>query len=603
MPDQNGLLQVLAERLGLQTPAAPVPVDPLKQALLDQEALKQQQELNPLQRAVIGGIDKTADFVRGLGYFPTDPIPQDASGAYAGGAMLGAAAPLFSAKGIPGMYSRLEKFAEALPETISAGKLKNLLSSGRVAKEEVDWRKVPQFLEGYGQNRQVAKTELVEHLKKNPLDIQVTQKREAPEGISVWDQPENDKTRYPDYTMPKARNYREDLIQLLPSHTSTKLGMTPAEQFEFAPATGEDLFHGHHWDEPNVLVHVRHNERNLPHPNPTGEIIKAADWATPGWHGRRYGVLGPVADTPEDALAELEKYSMSGPKGRMLENVQSDWHQRGAHQGYESDRPALTEEKLAEFDAKVHDTSRQLWDAVNKHQGLVPGFTLGGASNVGAVAGKLIRELGAKEMTPEVQKAFSEIQDLRIALDNAQDARIRASAKGIPDAPFKDNWAELALRQQLLDIANNRQDLEWLGIAPSTELRRRGEVISPEFQDVQLPRTLEKLVKPFGGKVESVDLGIKPKVKIVHNPRIGQHGGFAEINSETGAQDPLVSLLREGIDPDIADRLHSQVPNLQAKIARLTPEMLTRIKESGFPLLTVLAMIEAQKGINKHTAK
>jgi hypothetical protein len=243
----------------------------------------------------------------------------------------------------------------------------------------------------------------------------------------------------------------------------------------------------------------------------------------------------------------MEKFSPSGPKIAVLENVQSDWHQRGAHGGY-GEAAKASPEQLQRFEQAVETAGNALREHVDKLKSQFPNIP---SSEFGHVtAGRL------ESLAPLERDDLLKLRQLRVALDNAEDARIRAAAAGVPDAPFKDAWTELALKERLLDIAHNRRDIEGVAVAPASELRDRGEVISPEYQDVQLPRTLEKLLGPVGSKREIADLGIP----------------MAKTPGET----------------------------VKAPMFRLTPEMLQQIRDRGFPLLTVLAMLEAQRRVNQH---
>lgn len=76
-------------------------------------------------------------------------------------------------------------------------------------------------------------------------------------------------TKYETYTQPGGENYREVLIQL-------------------EPDAGGGSFNSQHWDEPNVLAHLRMTDRTLP----------------------------------------------NGEKALFLEEIQSDWHQAGRERGY-----------------------------------------------------------------------------------------------------------------------------------------------------------------------------------------------------------------------------------------------------------------------------
>ena len=533
-------------------PAPEAPPYEIDEAERTRRATAAQGQLPSWKQRLIGMLDTAGDavgdFAGGLMNDPTQPIPEtDRNPAYAGGAVLAAGGP-FGPKGIKGMYSRVERIAESLPSQINPGKLLSILKN-RTSGEELAWRKVPEFVGQFDQARPVPKAGLVDHLQTNPLDVRVIEKSDlpaiarqgdtTPEAIAWYDQHSpGEFTQYSNYQMPGASNYREDLIQL--DRPGAKGIMQHADDGLGATFDAKDVpdFLGHHWDEPNVLAHVRHNERNLP---PTPE--------TPTW----------LKSIKPDTLTEGTAPG-KGPLGRMLENVQSDWHQRGAHAGYAND-PSITPTSTAMAADVAHNQLDELTRDVESR--LSHYFD---QADLDALDPTDVPEYMVNRLRQNVREggrvdsyamdAADRLQAARVAYDNALDATQRGGG-AVPDAPFKDNWAELALKQQLLDIAHNRPDLEWLGIAPSEVLRRRGEVISPEFQDVQLPRTLEKILAPFGGKLERAPINIPANAT-------GQTGGPGDIAGE-----------------------------VTIWLAKLPPEIKDAILKKGMPLMSLYGLMQS----------
>jgi hypothetical protein len=416
-----------------------------------------------------------------------------------------------------------------------------------------------------------------------------------------------DPTTYDSYQMPGAQNYRETLIQLdRPGQKITTLrdGFADGESFgtEHFADKGPQPFKSHHWEEPNVLVHVRHNERVLP-----------AD-----------------ARLSPDVEARMKAGEfVPAPRGRMLENVQSDWEQRGANSGYrnadeEANGIALNPElqtALSNADAdliqKVEDLNARLMFPVKREEGVPLDDWVG---EVRHQANEDLTFTGPDyDSDPKANKELNDalrlVHDAQAARHNIIDSVVRETGNRVPDMPFKgmSGPPTLALKQQLLDVAD-RPDLDWLGIAPSSELQSRGEDISEEFQDKMLPNVLEKLLGPFGGKVEKADLGIKSthvsdpiSVLPENNLRafntgqeLGPHGGLYQPATANNKSQPLLSFLRppETTDDinDLKNQIINQRPNLQAFIARLSPEMKQAIKEKGFPLLMMLLAQQMNQG-------
>ena len=601
------LLTTLFERLsGAKMPVAPEQVSPEEAQLRDELVRREQAKLSGLKQRLIGGVEGAGDFISGLFSDPTSPDFQQFSGAKKLG-VLGAAAPLFPPKAIKGLFSRVEKIAESLPENTHPSKLASILKN-RASQDEIQWRGLDKLIQRAGGD-QLKKADVVQQLQEYPMDVKVVELGSpsptrkgvrdnygqlhiiprGEEGTYPRTEPWIRPTQFDNYQMlPGASNYRETLLTLPVDENSA----TIAARRGYG-ATNSDLgiFQSHHWDIPNPLVHIRHNERNLPNPG--------------------------SYEASMEALADTNK---TGPLGRMLENVQSDWHQRGAHDGYiGGPRSPSTQanESLQQqlnvstnlLQTKLQEASKLINDPAKQTYLDYPDDILSN-DNIAYISSKLSQQAN---VNPELQAVVADLQQARVARDNALDAMRRNVGEPVPDAPFKDSWAELALKQQLLDVAD-RPDLQWIGIAPQSELAARGEGISPEFQDVQLPRTLEKLLRPFGGSVEKVDLGFKKEPSLVFSPRIGEYGGIGERALGSADVNPILSFMpptEANPDPNfllgrwapsaemvssLSDQIQHSRPDVQAFIARLTPEMKERIKASGFPMLSIMLMMQQAQG-------
>ena len=662
----DSLTEQVLRRLGINIPTAPE-VSPEQEGLYREIAAREQAKRPQWKKTISAGVEGAGNFLKGLGL--SDPISsRPESGSEAAGMMISAGLP------IKGLYSRVAKTVSRFPQLISAKRALNQLKP-RVSGEEMSWRGIDRFLKDKG-SQLVPKADIEGQLAKNPLDVTVTEKGLPSDPIDrqqgYFDSPES--TQYDQYQMPGAKNYRETLIQLPPKpdlpelqpETLNRLSrerfgrswieLTPAEQNEGFPIfqqaarspspASQGVFQSHHWEDPNVLVHVRHNERDLP-PKPSYSvqtqkspseyggtyhegIVKrdGSDQVASVWPRYSVGTPGSIPEIKgraDDLIHQMLAQALPSSKGRMLENVQSDWHQRGAHSGYtNSATPNIDRMRIddAEVAARVAYQTR-LQEAAKAIGEWHPDYADTPEDILRREDASFIWNRLAAEAdntgNPQLLQLQAQVRDAQTAYMNATDAARRISSDAVPDAPFKDSWPELALKQQLLDVAD-RPDLEWLGIAPSSELRNRGEVISPEFQDVQLPRTLEKLVKPFGGKVEQVP--VLEKGQPFFNPQTSLHPSglpSTEVHRYITGDDPnpspVASVWPRSTDPKrqynpdkdagaLIKQLTQNRPDLleteyvKAFIARLTPEMKAQIKEKGFPLLTLLAMLQAQQQEN-----
>lgn len=169
-------------------------------------------------------------------------------------------------------------------------------------------------------------------------------------------------TKFSNYQLPGGQNYRE-LLLTLPEQSPTAEDVMRAEgslhagnKHKVAP-----VFLSTHFDEPNILAHIRFNERT-------------------------------------DA---------DGKRVLFIEEVQSDWHQRGRKEGYREDKEA----ELVRLINQRHALNKEL------------------------------------ESTPAGSMSY----DLKQELEEVQ-ARIDflgRGAAGIPNAPFKQTWPMLAMKRMI----------------------------------------------------------------------------------------------------------------------------------------------------------
>lgn len=208
--------------------------------------------------------------------------------------------------------------------------------------------------------------------------------------------------KYADYVLPNGENYREVLIQYpneRPAFSEQDIGRlndlsnktrTPAEDIEYkqlANRYDESLrgertpeFRSGHFDEPNILAHMRVTDRTI-----------------------------------------------DGKKTLFVEEIQSDWHQTGRKKGY--------------FDQKAIDRN------IEEQKQLVE-----------------MKTQALKEAEPYTEKGMDAPQEI-IEKYTMADDRLNALRKqesqlknAIPDAPFKKNWQELAMKRAMQMAAEGGYD-------------------------------------------------------------------------------------------------------------------------------------------------
>ncbi len=365
--------------------------------------------------------------------------------------------PVYGANA-PTFYSQLQKtIEEKVPNSAPVDQVRNILKGGAIKQDEIDWSGIDDFLKD---KTKISKTELLDFLRGNEVKVHevvkggvpkfspnmkayLDEKQFTPASPEEWNQlaekferigrrwqengddaqankffemaresdhkaeglnPETGSTsgepKFASYQLPGGENYREMLLTLprkgldglpegysvqpneIKSPTVKKFvvigpdghrygsGDTEAEALDryfshHADAAGGKSFKSSHFDEPNILAHVRMNDRT-------------------------------TAD---------------GKKMLFLEEVQSDWHQKGRTEGYQG------------LDAKEQERWKEL-DHIASQE---------------------------RELTPSEQKEYD-------ALDSRYSTGPAKRPGAVSDAPFKKTWHELALKRMLRYAVDNGYD-------------------------------------------------------------------------------------------------------------------------------------------------
>ena len=373
--------------------------------------------------------------------------------------------PLQSAeKSQLGFYSAVQDAATNLQRNSGSGQafLNDIKKGANVKDEEIKWMGLDEFLSG---KKNVTKQEVQDYIANNKVDVQevalgasqninTSSKYATPEVLRIVNQNQgsidnaallaldNDyaaykeiTTKFPElrgnpdwaevvlkdvtgttqnlenlpkfgqYTLPGGENYRELLLTLPTKRLSEEearmvLGAKPDAKLSdadiaYASRKQVDEYKSGHWDEPNVLAHIRVNDR----------------------------------------------VDADGKKMLLVEEVQSDWHQTGRDKGY-----ATGKEEKAYVDYLKGLEARVKNDIVSK-------FISDGATPERAeiLSTNLVKGLAED---PRKLAAYFGEEAKQMELHKA---RI-AAREGVPDAPFKDTWYQLALKRALQFAAENGYD-------------------------------------------------------------------------------------------------------------------------------------------------
>lgn len=328
-----------------------------------------------------------------------------------------------------GFYSAAKQAVDAIqqPKGTGAQFLAQIEKTPGVKPDEIKWTGLDEFLKS---KKSVTKAEVQEYLAKNRVDIKEVQLGSGPNPYpyrtsdewqgaidraerardfdeserltNAWEAFEgfgvDDQTKFSKYTLPGGENYREVLLTL----PSKMLDRNSPEMIKAATeAYGEKSlprlsdsqwqlisnklqstpeFKSSHFDQPNILAHLRVNDR----------------------------------------------VDADGKKVLFVEEVQSDWHQAGRKKGY---MPADEQKAKAEIQKRMSDLNTERKPLNDRL------ILLQGAFNKDAYADEIA----------ELQNKLNDIQREYAPLAN----QLSTGLAGVPDAPFKTTWSELAMKRAI----------------------------------------------------------------------------------------------------------------------------------------------------------
>lgn len=214
-------------------------------------------------------------------------------------------------------------------------------------------------------------------------------------------------TQYDRYKTPGGENYREILLKL-PSFDSKRLMELEADIRRSEGA----------YKDPMSMPDFRAKVEELAQ-------LKEQQAAA----GAPY--ISSHYKTDPNLLAHIRVQDFTTPEGKkvlLVDEIQSDWHQEGRKKGYK-----LSSEETAPMDSEYRALIHKNSEA---------------------------RAVGLEPDPKDVERA-----------EQLEDALIKADSSKIPDAPFKKNWHELAMKRVLDYAAENGYDT--VAITPGAEQAKR----------------------------------------------------------------------------------------------------------------------------------
>jgi hypothetical protein len=375
MPDQQHALQPVDYNPFVEASGDAIPdMSGFGTSWLDRATQQTKKDTETFQQSGMPGIARS--MVHG------DDTSQELASGF-GGNIRGVGVGAAAAKVAPPFYSAVENAIAEIPQTKAVGQqwAATLRNRPGVKPEEIEQLGLDDWLKS--QRGAVTKDQIADYVRTNKVQVNDVMKNSQPPagtsailpsgisgflrtGSTEWI-PET-KFGHDPLVLPGGENYKE-LLLTLPQKEVTKPG--PFGQPTKYLAPGEQTFRSTHYDEPNILAHVRFNDRTI-----------------------------------------------DGKKTLFVEEVQSDWHQQGRKQGYQVKPPDVKVEQ-------VPGTDR--YRVIGQNQGSDPI--------------ELVSDAG--------------LDDANRYADNIRRISV---AKGVPDAPFKTTWPDLAMKRIIHHAAENGYD-------------------------------------------------------------------------------------------------------------------------------------------------
>jgi hypothetical protein len=258
-----------------------------------------------------------------------------------------------------------------------------------------------------------------------------------------------------------------------------------------------------------------------------------------------------------------DRKGANGEKILHVEEIQSDWHQRGREKGYKPD----------DYIEQSNALENQFKDLGKKRADLFQE-----AERIG------YRGEGFHDLIEQANSITPQLMQLQEQRDNLQNA----ISYGVPDAPFKKNWHELAMKRLLNYAADNGYDS--IAITPGAEQAKRyprrveAEKIAQEkgmsgFYDQILPSYLNSFGKPYNAQMGEISI-------------LGDRGATVE---RLGVADRNLSEMtpQEVID---FNKMVDEASAIKLNNFPITPEMRQQIQQKGLPLYQQIGIPTAGAG-------
>lgn len=424
-------------------------------------------------------------------------------------------------------------------------------------------------------------------------DLSESEKRDARERYSDevgdWGGTE---TKFSSYVLPGGENYKELLLTM----PSKRYGLSE----EGIAKRESNTFRSSHFDEPNILAHIRFDERTV-----NGERVLfleeiQSDWAQ---EGKKKGFKG---DTNYDAVLERENvWDVGGVKVLYFERGVDGKNYRTINKNREQVWFKTLDDAVKQANDTVSNTSE-------KEIFKVPSMPFRKTDQWVKLAIRRMMRYAAENGFDRIAWTTGEQQAERYDLSkhiNQIDYRHENENSVWIDVFDKDDRRIESVSQRYApnelentfgkDVANkiiNRENLDEeggnIGSLTGVDLKVGGEGMKA-FYDAIVPSAMNKLGKPFGAKVENVSIKQKDNGFTL---TLKDNNGNVTINqfdSKTKAYSWLTNAVNNGDKYEVISEEDGAILSLQQSIP-VTESMKESVME-GMPLFKLQSQPDLQK--------
>jgi hypothetical protein len=276
---------------------------------------------------------------------------------------------------------------EKLAEAGDRRTVSEYLDSGSA---QTDTTKFKQYSLPGGENyREVVLTLPTENRGLNFKELTELNRRVADQGYDLLNAEQN-------ALVSRGGNEAMDMLQDFEDRLGVK-----TDDFMSKMTGGKEQYRSSHFDEPNILAHLRMSDR--------------------------------VTD---------------GKKTLLVDEVQSDWHQAGREQGYKTKESDVAQKAYRDY---AGDLEKRYVASIREEAPSI--YLASDPADLENFVRKTVNQKSLKDMA----KAFGE-EDKYNGLYYDYNLEIGKNRQGVPNAPYKDDWYQLALRRAVKEAIDGGYD-------------------------------------------------------------------------------------------------------------------------------------------------